>query len=99
MDKFSIKHTGSCICFVSPFMFKLSRVTWNHWIALDDVYGHKWCPSETCVYMFYKEICITLSRDKSLTSNNAIRFGSTLMPQFPHDSGGILKYTDNLHYL
>ena len=55
MDKFDIKHTGSFICFVSPFMFKLSIVTWNHWLSLDDVYGRKWCPSETCVYMFYKE--------------------------------------------
>ena len=38
-----------------PYMFKLSSVTWNHWLSLDDVYSRKWCPSETCVYMFYKE--------------------------------------------
>ena len=43
-----------------------------------------------CIYVL-QGICITLSRDKSLTSNNSIRFGSTLMPLFPHDSGGILK--------
>ena len=41
---------------------------------------------------FIKKICITLSRDKSLTLNHAIRFGSILMPLFPHDSGDILKY-------
>ena len=52
MQTFGIKHTGSFICFVSPLMFKLSGVTWNHWLSLDDVCCHKWCPSEKCVYMF-----------------------------------------------
>ena len=50
-----IKRTGSFICFVCPFMFQLSRVTRNHWLSLDDVYSHKLCRGETCVYMFYKE--------------------------------------------
>ena len=49
--------------------------------------------------MFYKEYVSPYHVTRVLTSNNAIRFGSTLMPLFPHDSGGILKYTDNLHYL
>ena len=32
------KVTGSFICFVNPFVFKLSRVTWNRWLFLNDVY-------------------------------------------------------------
>ena len=36
MATFGIKHTGSFICFVSPFMFKLSSVIWKHWVSLDD---------------------------------------------------------------
>ena len=50
-----IKRTGSFICFVCPSMFQLSRVTRNHWLSLDDVYSHKLCRGETCVYMIYKE--------------------------------------------
>ena len=53
VENFGIKHRGYFICFVTPFMFKLSRVTWNHCLSIDDVYSHKWCPSETCAYMFY----------------------------------------------
>ena len=55
MESIGIKHKVSFICLVTPFMFKLSRVTWNQWLSLDDVYSHKWCPSETFEYMFYKE--------------------------------------------
>ena len=44
MENFGIERAG-----------KLSRVTWNHWLSLDDVYSHKRCPSETYVYMVYKE--------------------------------------------
>ena len=51
------------------------------------------------VHMYFIRNMYPLSRGKSLTSNNAIRFGPILMPLFPHDSGGILKYTDDLHYL
>ena len=40
-------------------------------------------------------ICITLSRDKSLTSDHEIRY----MSLFRHDSGRILKYTDDLNFL
>ena len=47
-----------------------------------------------------KHVCIcftrnmyTLSPDKSLTSNNAIRFGSTLMPLLPHDPGIYRQFT------
>ena len=51
------------------------------------------------VHMYFIRNMYPLSRGKSLTSNNAIRFRSILMPFFPHVSGGILKYTDDLHYL
>ena len=37
---------------------------------LNDAYSHKWCHSETCLYMIYKEY---VSRDKSLTSDHEIR--------------------------
>ena len=40
MEIFGIKHTGSFICFVSPFVFKLSGVIWNQWLSLGDVYNH-----------------------------------------------------------
>ena len=36
---------------------------------------------------------MSLSGDKNLTSNNAVRFGSIFIPPFPQDSGGILEYT------
>ena len=49
--------------FCHPFLFKLSRVTCNHWLSLDDVYSHKWCPSETFVYKFYNE-CVSPSHVK-----------------------------------
>ena len=32
-------------------------------------------------------------------SNSAIRFGYILIPLLLNDSGGILKYTDELHFL
>ena len=60
-----------------PLVLKLSEVTWNHWLSLDDAYSHKWCHNETCLFMFNLQgICITLSRDKSLTSDHEIRFRS-----------------------
>ena len=73
-----------------PCMFKLSRATWNYWLSLDDVSSHKWCPSETCIYVLLG-ICITLSRDRSLTSDHEIRFGSIWMPLFRHGSGRIYR--------
>ena len=60
MDNSGVKQTGSFICFVTPFLFKLSRVTWSHWISLDDVYNQNWCPSETFIYKFYNE-CVSPS--------------------------------------
>ena len=75
LKTFGIKHTGSFICFVTPFMFELSRVTRNHWHSLDNVYSHKCCPSETCVYVL-QGMYNTLSRDTSLISDNDNRFGS-----------------------
>ena len=55
MENFGIKHTVvSFICLVTPFIFKLSKVTWNQWVSLDDVYSHKWCPSETLVNVLRK---------------------------------------------
>ena len=54
MQNVGSKHAGFFICFVSPFMFKLSGVTWNHWLSLNDGCSHKWYPSEN-VYMLWKE--------------------------------------------
>ena len=55
MENSGIKHTDSFICFVTPFLFDISRVTWNYWLSLDDVYSHKWCPSDTFEHKFYNE--------------------------------------------
>ena len=43
--------------------------------------------------------CITLSRDKSSTSDHEIRFRSIWMPLFRHDSCRILELTDYLNFL
>ena len=51
------------------------------------------------VHMYFIRNPYPLSSGKSLTSNNAIRLGSILMPLFPHDPTDILKYTDDLHNL
>ena len=44
--------------FCQPLYVEFSRFTRNHWHSLDNVYSHKCCPSETCVYMLHKE-CVT----------------------------------------
>ena len=52
-----MKHLGYFICFVTPFVFKHSEVTWNHWLSSDDVCSYKWYHREfeAYAYVFYKD--------------------------------------------
>ena len=89
MESSGIKHTGSFIYFVTPFLFEFSRVTWNHWL-----YSHKWCPSETFVYRFYNE-CVSPYH----LTRVWLQIMTFHLNLFRHDSGRILEYTDDLNFL
>ena len=80
MEMAGIKHRG----FVTPFVFNLSKCTWNHWLSSDDMYSHMWCHSEKCKYVFYKEYVSPYHLTRVWL--RIVRSGSILMPLFPHDS-------------
>ena len=71
MEYFGIKHTGYFICYVNPFMFKLSNFPESPGIIgfLLMIFA-----VTSAVLVKHLYICITLSRDKSLTSDHEIRF-------------------------
>ena len=76
--------------FAISYVIKPPGVTVNHWFSSDVACSHKWCHIETCAFYVHVSPCHVTN----LTSNNAICFGTILMPLFTLYSGDILENTD-----